>query len=127
MYNFFNVPRSITLNSEGDQYDLWYVHDEEVNAAKWMKDFLPQSADILTDIFGINIIRSHGERMINSDIFDSNQKRNIADDYVFLRYLNTVENRVILRNFKSANLTDYEYLLYSKSEIFNNGGASFFQ
>jgi hypothetical protein len=39
MYNIFGVPRAITLNSEGEQYDLWYIHDQESYAAKWFSEY----------------------------------------------------------------------------------------
>jgi uncharacterized membrane protein len=38
MYNIFGVPRAIILNSEGEQYDLMYVHDQEGYGARWLRD-----------------------------------------------------------------------------------------
>jgi uncharacterized membrane protein len=35
MYNIFGVPRAITLNSEGEQYDLLYIHDHQLIAEEW--------------------------------------------------------------------------------------------
>ena len=36
MYNIFGVPRAIILNSEGEQYDMYYLHDQRVIAGKWL-------------------------------------------------------------------------------------------
>ena len=38
MYNIFGVPRAIALNSEGERYDMLYVHDQESYGAKWLRD-----------------------------------------------------------------------------------------
>jgi uncharacterized membrane protein len=35
MYSIFGVPRSIILNSEGEQYDRLYVHDHQIIAREW--------------------------------------------------------------------------------------------
>ena len=36
MYQIFGVPREITLNSEGTQYDVLYIHDHWLIAGGWM-------------------------------------------------------------------------------------------
>ena len=36
MYNIFGVPHSIILNSEGDQYDMYYIHDQQLIAGEWL-------------------------------------------------------------------------------------------
>lgn len=35
MYNIFGVPNSIVLNSEGEQYDMYYIHDHQLIAGEW--------------------------------------------------------------------------------------------
>ena len=36
MYNIFGVPRAIILNSEGEQYDLYYISDQQIIAGEWL-------------------------------------------------------------------------------------------
>ena len=36
MYVIFGVPREITLNSEGKQYDQLYIHDHWLIAGEWL-------------------------------------------------------------------------------------------
>jgi len=36
MYQIFGVPREITLNSEGEQYDRMYINDHQLIAREWM-------------------------------------------------------------------------------------------
>ena len=36
MYNIHGIPHSIILNSEGDQYDMFFVHDQQLIAGKWL-------------------------------------------------------------------------------------------
>ena len=35
-YQMFGVPRAITLNSEGEQYDMYYIHDHYLIAGEWL-------------------------------------------------------------------------------------------
>ena len=35
MYQMFDVPRSIILNSEGEQYDRYFIHDHWLIAKDW--------------------------------------------------------------------------------------------
>ena len=58
----FGYPRAITLNSEGEQYDLYYVHDQGSYGAKWLKSYINEETLyyylLYSDFYGINNIIS---------------------------------------------------------------------
>jgi uncharacterized membrane protein len=122
MYNLFGVPRAITLNSEGEQYDMMYVHDQESYGAKWLKNCMDQRNRIATDYFGPNIFMSQA---FSKGLTDSGAlfKDKKIEGYIYLRYVNVVDGKLQEGSGQWHNLTEYPHLFIGKSEIYNNGGS----
>ena len=58
MYNMFDVNRSIILNSEGEQYDQWYMNDKDVVSAYWIGNNYNRTKSIIyTNHFGSLILK----------------------------------------------------------------------
>ncbi len=120
-YNIFDVPRSILLNSDGEQYDQYYVHDQESAGAKWLKKY-NEPKMVNTDFFGDQILLS--QATYSRDLIDETAlfSRDTINGSMFLRYYN-VKNGVLKdKRGVFLNLSDCRPLIISNL-IYNNNGS----
>jgi uncharacterized membrane protein len=126
MYNLFGVPRAITLNSEGERYDVLYLHDQESCSAKWLKNCMDQQNKIAVDYFGAHIFMS---QTISRGLTDSKAlfKHEEIKGYIYLRYVNVVGDKLQERGGQWHNLTDYSDVFIEKGKIYDNGGSEVYK
>ena len=126
MYDIFGVPRQIILNSEGEQYDRLYVHDQESYGAKWLKNRMDQQNKIAVDYFGPNIFMSQA---FSKGLTDSGAllKHKEIEGYIYLRYVNVVNGKLWERGGQWHNLTDYSEVFIGKGKIYDNGGSEVYK
>ena len=124
MYNIFGVPRAITLNSEGEQYDRMYIHDQESCCARWLKSNTDEKAKIYSDYFGTVRLVSQG--MIRSPIYAKSlieDGQAIKKGYIYLRYTGVVDGKLLDWGGKWHNITEYEGKFGDNCKIYDNGGS----
>ena len=126
MHQTFGAPVSIILSSEGEQYDLYYVHDQESCGAKWLANNAEQkNIRIYTDWCGERRLISQAgfsPHTINRQTLTD--ERNIEiKGYVYLRYYNVVNKKLLDVQFEEHNITEYSDTFARKSKLYNNGGA----
>jgi uncharacterized membrane protein len=121
IYNIGGVPRSIILNSEGEQYDMLYVHDEESYGAKWLKSYANEKAKIYTDAYGGIRLRSQGGIRSNFAKLLIEDKIAIKDGYIYLRYYNVVDDKLL--GSMPYNMTEYTDIFGEMSKVYANGGS----
>ena len=132
-YQMFGVPRAITLNSEGeDQYDVMYVHDQESYSAKWLKEYGESKRKVYTDFYGRLRLISQAGFSPNSLDWHSLSRHRKIDGYIYLRYYNVVNDKLLGRDershiFTSYNLTEYDDVFIKKDKIYNNGGSEVYR
>ena len=118
-YQMFGYPRSVILNSEGEQYDLYYVHDQESCCAKWLGDYAEKRRRIYSDWYGYGRLVSQSK--ITPSLIDywwlSDPTR--IDGYIYLRYQNIVTGELIYGEI--YNMTDYFDIFFEKNEIYDSG------
>lgn len=125
MYQIFDVPRDITLNSEGNQYNLWYIHDQESYGAKWLGNQLGQKEiRIFTDSAGNRRLMSQG----GISIYAINRHALLEQDKeiegcIYLRYYNVVDGKLLDMQNEKHNITEYNDKFAGKSKLYSNGGA----
>ena len=129
-YQMFGVPQAITLNSEGEQYDLLYVHDQESYGAMWLKAFSEDKTKAYTDFWG-------GYRLISQASFSPNSidknalpKHKKIKGYIYLSYYNVVNGKLTGRisgTFYTYNLTEYADVFVGRDNIYNNGGSEVYR
>ncbi|MCK4731643.1 MAG: hypothetical protein KAT65_04210, partial [Methanophagales archaeon] len=62
-YAMFGEPRSVILSSEGEQYDLLFVHDQDSYCAKWLSEYNESNLRLHADhSYGIDMMISQGKR-----------------------------------------------------------------
>ena len=121
MYNIFGVPRAIILNSEGEQYDKMYVHDQDNYGAKWLKSSTDEKAKIYADAYGTEILLSQGG--INSFYAKPfiEDKRAIKGGYIYLRYYNVAGGKLL--GSRPYNMTEYSDIFVKMDKVYANGGS----
>ena len=124
IYNIFGVPRTLILNSEGEQYDVSYVHDQESYATKWIRRYTDEEAKIYSDYYGTARLVSQG--MIRSPIYAKSlieDGQAIKDGYIYLRYTGVVDGKLLDWGGKWHNITEYEGNFGDNNKIYDNGGS----
>ena len=129
-YQMFGVPRAIILNSEGKQYDLMYVHDQEGYSARWLRDNgkLEEDTTIHTDKVGRRLLSQSqaGIRRYNPYLLPEKDKK-IESGYIYLRYFNVVDGKILDAQRGEHNMTEYQDKFVGKSKIYNNGGSEIYK
>ena len=123
MYQMFDVPRAITLNSEGKQYDIYYVHDQDSYGAKWLRDNgALENTMIYTDFIGGNRLISQAgiQRYDSHSLLEEDKK---IDGYIYLRYYNVVDYKLLDRQNEEHNIAEYQDKFEGKSKVYNCGGS----
>ena len=123
-YHMLGVPRAITLNSEGREYDRMYIHDQENYCAKWLKSHTDEKAKIYGDYFGSARLRSQG--MIRTPIYAGSfivKGQAIKSGYIYLRYTGVVNGKLLDGYGEWHNVTEYEGKFGDNCKIYANGGS----
>jgi uncharacterized membrane protein len=126
-YQVFGYPRAITLNSEGTQYDVYYIHGQEVIGARWLNEYGADNLRIYCDGFAaprLGLGFPVDKRpVICGDFFKNNKA--IDEGYIYLRSFNVVkgEVHVVFYPTVTVDITEYSHLFVGESKIYNNGGS----
>lgn len=128
-HQIFGYPGSIVLSSEGDNFDIFYIYDQEVFAAKWLKMYVDEGAKLYSDNFGERRLISQG--LINVPVYSDSivelVKKNVSlkDGYVYLRYCAVVEGKLYGKggNAKWHYMSEYQDTFNDRNVIYANGGS----
>ena len=123
LYQMFDIPREITLSSDGPQYNMAYIHDQESYSAKWLGELYVKQNEprIYTDIRGGPCLTSCGKITSNVHCLPLRGHKKI-DGYIYLRYYNVVNEKFMGRS-GVFNMTDYSDIFVEKSRIYDNRGS----
>lgn len=119
IYQIFDNPRSIIFNSEGDEFDMYYVYDQETFSARWINDYASQELNIFGDIFSLPRLTSQGGLLQSRYSSDLNHQ----GGYIYLRYTNVIYKKWLLYNFEWLDITNYRDNLVHRNLVYNNGGT----
>jgi uncharacterized membrane protein len=125
MYNIFGVPRDITLNSEGEQYDGMYIHDQESYGAKWLGKYMQTNSRIYTDHHGGSRVVSQTKITSIIDYWSLVEHKKISG-YIYLRYYNVI-NEKLIGEPNVYNMTEYLDIFDEKNRIYANGGSEIYR
>ena len=132
MYQIFNYPRSVALNYEGGQYDLYYIHDEEVYAAKWLKESAElENTKVFIDSGDCGrLISQGGISPTRIDVYSlTGTDEAIEDGYIYLRYYNLVNGKIIAPGVprEIRDTVEYQYRWEGKGKVYANGGSEVYK
>ena len=143
MYQIFDSPKRMILNSEGAEYDYLYVHDQEVYSARWLKEkytdhlgiaelvywgefpeYIEDKAkQIYTDMVGSRRLENQGVYSYFQATYPISTEHVVVEGYIYLRYYNVIEGKLLERGFQPHDLTEYDCLFEEKPLIYTNGGS----
>ena len=124
MYNIFGVPRAIMLNSEGEQYDGLYVHDQEGYGARWLRDEGELEEDTKIYTGGGSRTRLTSQAGItDNDPWSFFVEGRKIEGYIYLRYYNVVDDKIIGPQKEEHNMSKYQDKFIGKNKVYNNGGS----
>ncbi|MDD5093332.1 MAG: DUF2206 domain-containing protein [Dehalococcoidia bacterium] len=124
IYQIFNFPRSMILNSAGQDYNIKYIHEQESSAAHWLKAESSPTDLIFTDYLGGTRLISQGE--IPSPVYYTimiDLHREVNYGYIYLRYFDVTTGVLLDHNVKEQNLTNYQSSFAKRILIYDNGGS----
>ncbi len=114
----------MTLNSEGEEYYVMYVHDQETYAAKWLKENLREDARIYVDRLGW--CRPISQGGIRSSVYPGafiEENKPLGEGYIYLRYCGTVDGKLMDSNYQWHDITEYQDEFAKRALIYSNGGS----
>jgi uncharacterized membrane protein len=124
VHQIFGVPSSISLNSEGYSYNKYYVHDQQSYGAKWLGYYAePENLKIYADSSGTNDLISQGQIQLYIDRYALTERDIKTEGYIYLRYYNVVNGKLLGRHNEEHNITEYSDKSVEKDKVYNNGGA----
>jgi uncharacterized membrane protein len=103
-----------------------YVHDQESCSAEWLKNYMDQQNKIAVDYFGPNIFMSQAfsKGLTDRGILFKHEE---IKGYIYLRYVNVVDGKLLGRSGQWYNLTDYSDIFIEKGKINDNGGSEVYK
>ena len=122
-YQMFGVQRAITLNSEGKQYDMYYIHDQESYAGGWLEKYInPDNRKIYTDLWGT--LKVADRVNVDTTKFDGRSliEHKDINGYIYLRRRNVIDG-ILLNESNMYNITEYSDIFAVKNKIYGNGGS----
>jgi uncharacterized membrane protein len=122
MYQIFDVPASIALNSAGNEYNHLYVHDQESYGAKWLKKYGESKTKIYTDARQKYLV-GQGKFSKNLLQYYPFPEHKMVSGYFFLRYYNVVNGKLAGAGGQPCNMTEYSDIFGDMDKNYANGGS----
>lgn len=124
MYQIFGYPSEMTLNSEGQTYDVLFVHDQESFGARWLKNFGQEDIKIFADYASDSRLLSQAGILLSSYPKELIEKgKRLGEGYFYMRYCGVVNGKLMDRKYRWHNVTDYKDEFAKRELIYVNGGS----
>ncbi len=124
MYQIFNIPQMITLNSQGWDYDATFIHEEETHAIRWLRQYSEEGTRIYTDHYGQFRLESQGGvRSPTYAISLIKEDKPIEEGYIYLRYCGVVNGKLLDRDCEWQDIAQYQDKFEGRSLLYANGGS----
>ena len=121
MYQVFDVPKAITLNSpnSGGPPVIFsmYIYDQESYAAKWLGKHIGGTASVYTGSWARLLVSQAGIKAYKIKSFIPYEQGEEIDGYIYLRYMDIVDGLEL----------KYPHGFEDKGRIYNNGGSEIYK
>lgn len=127
IYQLFGYPGSMVFNSDGESYDILYIHDQESISAKWLKEYAGSDMNIYADYWssGARLLSQGG---INSSLSISSKdfikEKSLGNAYIYLNYNNVVEQKFFFGYSEWYDITEYMDKFAEGKLVYSNGGSN---
>lgn len=121
-------PAFVSMNNFGSEYEKFYVHDSEVDAAQWLGN-RAEAVPIFSNSSGYLRLRSHGNVDPHQIFMTTLPSMIDKDSYVFLTRMSTVSgiSTYIFYNEEYAYSAPIDFLNNNKDAIYDSGLAKIFR
>jgi uncharacterized membrane protein len=131
----FGVPSSIVLNRSGVSWDMYYIYNQEVVAAQWLKNNEPGTLNVTMDAGGAYIFLA---AQVPANERDFGAPGSSTSTYVYLQYANVlglfgfqnVSSTGVESSFTYTNnpqvVNPASNLFNARSKIYENGKATIY-
>lgn len=125
-YSLFSLPSHVTIDSNNEQYQKEYVHDQDSSASKWLMVNSDKNTRIYSDFFGEYKLRSQGEFYLKRTNSNSIFENSSFSGYVYLTYFNSVNMSVYQYQAQKlmvidSKLSNDSRFILNRSKIYDNG------
>ena len=130
IYQALGAPKVMILSSQSLGYDLFYVHDQDTRAAKWLGQ--NKTEGITTYSFGhaCKILMSQGglpRSATSKYLYHMHQKGEEISGYVYLIYPNVVREKVSIPSYRMVDIEPYKDMLNKKDKIYTNNASEIYR
>jgi uncharacterized membrane protein len=126
-YHVYGIPYSPYYENSGDLRGEYYIHDQEVIGAEWLKNYSLNNKNLSSDLPAVNelLLGRYNYtkiKVINNTLINSSD----FNGYIYLRYVNINGGMVYININNITSINDYKPAFLSSSLIYNDGGAKIF-
>lgn len=130
IYQITGSTESVILNSNAPLRDWYYIHDQEIYSARWLRDNSDsENIKIYTDTDGGGILVS--QALISPRLFDNHSlfKEGVeVKGYIYLRYYNVIHGELLgPGGHRKIDLMEYQDKFEGKNKIYQNGGSEIWE
>jgi len=132
IYQLFGVPKAITLNSQGDYYNLGrIIRNEEIYASKWLARYCVTQEKIYTTGFGGEVLMGQGKispSRVDIYLIPRYEKNQRIEGYIYLRYQDIPDRKIIVwypsGEGEQHSLDEYLSMLSDRrNKLYESGGS----
>lgn len=124
----FTTPRVqlISLARQGNMFGRLYVHEQDIQSAKWLRDNYAENKPLFTDIGGGNILTSYA--MFPDAkiwIFKESGIELFSSPYIYFRYSNVIDGKMVSNEYMDIDIkgTNIPAVLQKANRIYDNGAS----
>ena len=128
IYQVLGAPRAMNLSSQSLEYDLYYVHDQDVHAVRWLAQNRQKGITIYS--FDERKLMSQGGIPSNEagkGLYQAYRTGQKISGYVYLNYLNVVKGKVPAPGYHPVDIEPHKVMLSGKAKIYTNNGAEIYR
>lgn len=127
VYQMFGVPYAITLNSAGQNYDFYFIHDQDSYAAKWLGEHIQGNPTIYIDSLYVYVLISQGMISPFSNFGEIvGQNASLKEGYIFLPYTAVVDGKLLDIHYNWYNITEYQDDFSNRNLLYDNGDSEIY-
>ena len=129
-YQVLGAPKVANLSSQSLGYDLYYVHEQDVAAAKWLGNNFPEGSKIYSFGQGQYILMSQGGLLRNEaggDLYRAYLASLEINGYIFLIFPNVVKDKVAIPGYTFIGIDEYRELIDSRNKLYATNGSEVYR
>ncbi|MDL1968668.1 MAG: DUF2206 domain-containing protein [Deltaproteobacteria bacterium] len=120
-YHCYNIPASPDYENDGPNRDEYYIYDQELISANWLKGHGEPSSKVCKDFHASKrLLLAYG---LNNPFKYAMLTNKSSDGYIYLTHVNVNDKEVYSNYRTSINISDYSGLFENRWIIYNNGGS----